>query len=407
MKLNLNALKGFTDYYPEKYLEKNYIVNILNEVSRSFGYLYYDGPIMEESSLYELKSGQSIVEEAYSFIDRGDRMVTLRPEMTPTLGRMLASKSMNYKKPIRWYSIPLIFRNENPQKARQREFSQFNADIIGVSSIISDIEIIDLSMSILRRIGFVNDDFEILVNNRSVAYKILSEYSNDVNSLIKIIDRKSKLPESEFINLVDKNVKNHQYVDKVLEYLNVSGDNIPNEILDFINEASKFGLNLIYDPSIVRGLDYYTGSVFEIWDKKRLIKRSIFGGGRYSDLLSVLGGESLDAVGIGTSVEVLLPLIKEYNKDPQLEVVYDYFISTFDNIDNSIYSNIVHKLRSRGESVILNVNIDWNLKKQLEFSLNIGVKKFIILGEKELKENSLLIKDLKHKTEKRILIADI
>ena len=407
MKLSLNPLKGFTDYYPEKYLEKEYVLNILNQISISFGYLYYDGPIIEDTSLYELKSGKSIVEEAYSFIDRGDRNVTLRPEMTPTLGRMLASKSVNYKKPIRWYSIPLIFRNENPQKARQREFSQFNADIIGVSSINSDIEIIDLSMSILRKLGFNNDDFEIRINSRSIAYKILSEYSSNVSDLIKVIDRKDRLPELEFIDLINKNIKHPKYSNKVIEYLNVIDGNIPDKILEFINEASKFGLNLVYDPSIVRGIDYYTGNVFEIWDKKRLIKRAIFGGGRYSDLVSVLGGESLDAVGIATSIEVLLPLIYEYNKIPQLIISYDYFISTFGNIDNSIYSNIANKLRSKGNSVLFNVNVDWNLKKQLEFALNIGVKKFIILGEKELKENSFLIKDLKNKIEKKMLITDI
>ena len=407
MKVNLDPLKGFNDYYPEKYFVKKYIIDILSEVSNSFGYLYYEGPIIEETLLYEVKSGQSIVEEAYSFIDRGDRRVTLRPEMTPTLARMLASKSVNYKKPIRWYSIPVLFRNENPQKARQREFSQYNVDIIGTSSSKSDIEILEISMNIMRKLGFNDDDLEILINNREIAYRILTKYTDDINSLIKVIDKKNKLSESEFIDLVGKNVKNAHYIDKIMTYLNNPEEDIDEEIAKFIGEASKFNLNLIYDPTIVRGLDYYTGNVFEIWDKKRLIKRAIFGGGRYSNLISTLGGENVDSVGIACGIEVLIPLLEAYDKLPKLDISYDYFVSTFENIDDSLYHNIVSKLRSKNNSVIYNVNNDWNLKKQLEYALSINVKNFIILGEKELADNSILIKNLGKNTENKILIKDL
>ncbi len=400
-------LKGFKDYYPEEFKKKEYILNIFNEVSISFGYIQYDGPIIEEASLYEAKSGESLLEEVYSFTDRGDRRVILRPEMTPTLARMLAEKSSQYKKPIRWFSVPDLFRNEKPQKARSRQFTQYNADIIGANSNLSEIEILNISINILERLGFSRDDFDILINNRDVAFKFLSNFTEDVNNLLRVIDKKGKIKEEDFNRSVEALLKDKKFLKDVLVYINDSDSNKFEEIKDITDKARDFGLSLKYDPSIVRGLDYYTSTVFEIWDKKRLIKRSLFGGGRYSDLISSLGGEDIVAVGIACSIEGLTSLIKEYNKEIPSLIEYDYFILTFGNVELSHYSNIANTLRSKGYSVLMNISEDWNISKQIEFALKMNVKNLVILGEKELENKSLIIKNLKLKKESIINIKDL
>jgi histidyl-tRNA synthetase len=406
-KINLNPIKGFKDIYPEEFLQRKYITDVIRKVSNSFGYLEYDGPVLEENDLYRLKSGDSLNQETYTFKDRGGRLLTMRPEMTPTLARMLALRSTDYKKPIRWYSIPSVFRNENPQKARFRQFSQYNVDIIGDNSLLSDIEIINICVSILRNLGFEDKDFKILFNNRESVFRDLSKYTKDFDKTMSLIDHKNKITESQFESELLKLLKDKKYIESVMRYLaKEEFESIP-EINDIINLGRSFDLNLIYDPTIVRGFDYYTGTVFEIWDSKNLIKRSIIGGGRYSNLISLLGGEDISGVGAGLGIEVLQSFISEYNKKININFSYDYFISTFDNIDVKFYSKIAGKLRENGDSVLLNLNNDWNLKKQLEFALKINCKNFVILGEKELKENKLLVKNLVDNKETFISLKDL
>ena len=405
-KVNLNPIKGFKDIYPEEFLQRKYITDIIRKVSDSFGYLEYDGPVLEENALYKLKSGDSLNEETYTFKDRGGRLLTMRPEMTPTLARMLALRSTDYKKPIRWYSIPSVFRNENPQKARFRQFSQYNVDIIGDNSLLSDIEIINLCVNILRNLGFDDKDFKILFNNREAVFRELSKYTKDFDKTMALIDHKNKITQSQFESELLKLLKDKKYIDPIMKYLSgEESESIP-EINDIINLANDFNLKLIYDPTIVRGFDYYTGTVFEIWDSRNLIKRSIIGGGRYSNLISLLGGEDISGVGVGIGIEVLQSFLSEYNKEINVEFEYDYFISTFDNIDIKFYSKISDYLRKKGNRVLFNLNNDWNLKKQLEFALKMNCKNFVILGEKELKENKLLIKNLIDNKETFISLKD-
>ena len=397
MKIDLKPLKGFRDFYPEDYLKREKILDIMHEVSRNFGYLPYDGPTLERSSIYEVKSGDNIArDESYTFLDRGERKVSLRPEMTPTLARMMAAKSSDFKKPIRLYSIPSIFRNENPQKGRSRESMQYNADILGEPSLMAEIEIIDIFITILEKLGFEKKDFEIKVNNRGFMEDILSSYTNDSKSLFALIDRYLKLPENEFIEELNNLLIDKKNLEKVLNFLkNQDYSNDPT-MVSLFNLASDLGMGdiLHYDPTMVRGFDYYTGIVFEIWDRTLQFKRSIAGGGRYENLVSLFGGEKLDGVGAAFSDVVILGLLDSFNKKIKVDIKVDYFISTFEDVPISVYQNIADILRKNGKSVIINTASSWSLTKQLGFASSINVSKVLIIGKKEIKDKSIIVKDL-------------
>ena len=403
----MDTLKSFKDYYPLDFLKRDKLLELLKNTSNEFGYIPYDGPIIESQSLYELKSGEGIMEEVYSFRDKGGRDVVLRPEMTPTLSRMIAKKSKSLKKPLRWYSIPTIFRYERSQKGRSREFIQYNADIIGENSSLAEIEIIDLCMSILEKLGFLRDDFDILVNDRTFICEYISSLTSNVSEILYIIDHKDKIDKKEFLQNLEKILKNKEKVNKIIKFLENTDYKKSDNLKDLFTKSLNFNLKLSYNPYLVRGFDYYTGIVFEIWDKKRKIQRSIFGGGRYSDLISNMGGDNISACGSATSDTILFALMEEYNKKINIDITYDYFISVFPNIEYSIYYKIANTLRKRGYSVLLNINPSWSITKQLEFALSQNVEKFIITGEKELKNNELIVKDLKNHKEKIIKLNDL
>ncbi len=397
MKIDLKPLKGFRDFYPEDYLIREKILNVMHEVSRSFGYLPYDGPTLEKSSIYEVKSGDNIArDESYTFLDRGERKVSLRPEMTPTLARMMATKSSDFKKPIRLYSIPSIFRNENPQKGRSRESMQYNADILGEPSLVAEIEIMDIFITILEKLGFERGDFEIRVNNRGFMENVLSSETHDSKALFALIDRYLKLPENEFIEELNSLLIDKKNLVKVLEFLKNKDYSNDEVMVSLFNLARDLGVSdiLRYDPTMVRGFDYYTGIVFEIWDRKLQFKRAIAGGGRYENLVSLFGGEKLEGVGAAFSDVVILGLLDLFNKKIKVEIGVDYFISTFKGVPISIYKEIADILRNRGKSVIINTASSWSLTKQLSFASSIKVSKVLIIGDKERDNKSIVIKDL-------------
>ena len=403
----MNKLKGFKDLYPEDCLKRDKLVSLLKDFSLRFGYLPYDGPTLEEKSLYEFKSGDMILDETYSFKDKGGRDVVLRPEMTPTLARLLSKSSRSMRKPIRWFSIPNIFRYERSQKGRSREFIQYNADIIGESSILSEIEILSLSINILEGLGFLRDDFEIIVNDRQFIEEYISSLSSNVLDVLHLIDRKDKISDTEFKNSLSSILGSDKKTNEMLKFLESKDYSKSETLNDLFSKSLDFNLSLTFSPYLVRGFDYYTGIIFEIWDKQKKVKRAIFGGGRYDDLISGLGGEKLPAIGVATSDTILFALMDEYEKGLDIEISYDYFISTFPDISYKIYSRILESLRSKGNSVLMNINPTWSLTKQLEHAISCNVKYFIILGNKEINSGSVVVKDLYHNKENTIKLNDL
>ncbi len=291
--LSTEPYKGTRDFYPEDQAVENYIFNTWKKTAESFGYEEYNASILESSELYKTKTSEEIVnEQTYTFTDRGDREVTLRPEMTPTVARMIAAKQKELSFPLRWYSIPNLFRYERPQKGRLREHWQLNCDIFGISSIKAEVEIISLAYKIMKNFGATEDDFVIKINSRKILSAALKEQGfNDTDARIasRLLDKKSKIEnfDEECIKMLGKKI----------DRLELS----PNdEVKDTIEELNKLGIkNIKFDPEIVRGFDYYNGIVFEIYDTNKENSRSIFGGGRYDNLMDIFGKKPVPAVGFG------------------------------------------------------------------------------------------------------------
>ncbi|PIQ91506.1 MAG: histidine--tRNA ligase [Parcubacteria group bacterium CG11_big_fil_rev_8_21_14_0_20_39_22] len=291
-KLSTECYKGVRDFFPEDMAIQNYIFDTWRETAKKEGYEEYGASILEPAEIYRSKSGQEIVnEQMFTFTDRGDREVALRPEMTPTLARMVAGKRKSLKFPLRWFSIPNLFRYERPQRGRRREHWQLNCDLLGVGGIEGDIEIISLAHSVMKSFGAKDDDFLIKIGSRKALEDELSKRGMNDNKNRKeiayLIDRKGKLPEEE----------------RMAKLKELGGDFEieENEKTANIRKAlSDKGIeNTVFDPSIVRGFDYYTDMVFEVFDQSPENKRSLFGGGRYDNLLEIFDVEPVPAVGFG------------------------------------------------------------------------------------------------------------
>lgn len=306
-KLSTEPYKGVRDFYPEEMAIQNYIFDVWKKTAKEAGYAEYGASILEPAELYRAKSGDEIVnEQMFTFTDRGDREVALRPEMTPTLARLVAGKRKSLKFPLRWFSIPNLFRYERPQRGRRREHWQLNCDLIGVSGTEGDVEIIELAYKIMRNFGAKDEDFEIRINDRGQINQEIQQLLRDPKDLpkaLRMIDaRRKKADEQEFEN-------DWQTVSDKPFTLNVSP-----AVEDTLKTLSKKNIgNASYDQNIVRGLDYYTGIVFEVFDTNPENRRSLFGGGRYDNLLEIFGVEPVPTVGFGMGDITIRDFLETHN----------------------------------------------------------------------------------------------
>ena len=290
------SYKGVRDFYPEDMAIQRYIFDTWSKVAESFGFERYDASILEPSELYRSKAAENeeiVNEQTYTFTDKGDREVTLRPEMTPTVARMVAGKRRELAFPIRWYSIPNLFRYERPQRGRLREHWQLNADIFGSHDVNADVEIILLASTILKAFGAKDSDFEIRINNRAtLVAEIESKLKPgaQMNDALRLLDTKLKIPAEEYTT---------QEAQLLTSPLMLDGDG-GEAISSVIRALNALGVNnAYYGATIVRGFNYYTGTIFEIFDTNPENRRSLLGGGRYDNLTAMFGGDSIPAVGFG------------------------------------------------------------------------------------------------------------
>jgi len=311
--LAMQRLPGFRDFYPEECAFRNYLFENWRRVARSFGFQEYDGPTLELTELYKRKSGEELKTQFFRFIDQGDRDVCMRPEMTPTLARLVAARSREYKKPIKWFSISPFFRFEKPQKGRLREFYQINCDILGDDSPAADAELIGLAIALHRVFGLTDDDFFVRINNRNLWAEFLIKHQQPVDRL------------SEFLSIIDKLERENEEVTarrlqtfqldlaEVREFVRTPAASMPG-FGDLFRELRWRGLEKFVelDLTIVRGLDYYTGLVFEIFDRKKE-NRALAGGGRYDNLLSAIseGETDLPAAGFAIGDATFSNLLQE------------------------------------------------------------------------------------------------
>lgn len=305
INLSTEPYKGVRDFYPEDMETQNYIFDTWKKVAKDAGFVEYSASILEPLDLYRAKSGSEIADEqTFSFMDKGEREVALRPEVTPTLARMVAAQRRSLKFPLRWFSIPNLFRYEKPQRGRKREHWQLNCDLVGIeknkSAIDADIEIISLAYKIMKAFGAKDEDFVIKINDRKLLQDELTKQGvgeENVISVFKLLDKKGKIPDDEF--------------NTELKKLGVESLDTANINLDKYKEA---GINNIEaDISIVRGFDYYTGMVFEVFDTSPENNRSLFGGGRYDNLLEIFGVEPVPTVGFGMGDVTIRDFLETHN----------------------------------------------------------------------------------------------
>jgi histidyl-tRNA synthetase len=311
--MEIQRLPGFRDFYPYEYAWRNYICEGWRNCARSFGFVEYDGPTLEATDLYRKKSGEELKTQLFRFFDPGERDICLRPEMTPTLARLVATRERDFKKPIKWFSIASFFRFEKPQKGRLREFFQVNCDLIGDSSAAADAELIALAVAMFRGFGLTENDFYVRVNNRRLWLDFIQKRDippERLTEFLAIIDKIEREEQSATARkLADFNVT----WDELQAFLQTPAEAIPGfealaQELRWRGVAEMVKLDL----TVVRGLDYYTGLVFEVFDRQRQ-NRALAGGGRYDNLINVIsdGAVDLPAAGFAVGDVVLQNLLQE------------------------------------------------------------------------------------------------
>ena len=376
----MKGLPGFRDFYPEPIPTadswsldlRRYIFDTWRGTAERYGFREYDGPPIEELDLYTKKSGDEIVGQLYNFTDKGDRNVSLRPEMTPTLARMAAAHTRNYKKPIKWFSIPQLFRYERQQKGRLREHFQFNADIIGEEHLAADAELIALLIDTLRDLKLTSDDFVVLLSSRRAWQDFFENgggQEKDANDFYQIID---KLEREDPAVSGDKLAKLGFSLEQVNDF--IESGQPTDELAAILANIKARGLGdfIKIDYRIIRGLAYYTGPVYEAFDKRGKF-RAIAGGGRYDHLVKLVsGGKSdLPALGFGMGDVVLAELLKDRGLVPPLGQALDAFVQIADESLRNASLGIVQQLRQAGlatEYPLLKTKPDKQLKRALELN---------------------------------------
>lgn len=417
-KLSTESYKGVRDFYPEDQAIQNYIFDIWRKTVKSFGYEEYNASILEPSELYRQKSGEEIVsEQTYTFKDRGDREITLRPEMTPTVARLVAGKERELAFPLRWFSIPNLFRYEKPQKGRLREHWQLNVDLFGVQNTSADSEIISIAYKILSNFGAKDEDFIIKINSRRIMNSLYKEFGLDEDNsykLSKVIDKKDKIDKSSFENAVTEVVGERtsellalmESNDKLLSSFPKDYPAV-TELVELIEKLDKLGVrNVEFDPYLMRGFDYYTGIVFEVFDTSEENMRSIFGGGRYDDLLDIFDARKVPAVGFGVGDLTTRDFLETHKLLPTFKTETQVYICTVKSDYASDALLLAQRLRQEGINVEVDIT-DKKLGDQMKFANKKGYPYTVCIGEDEIKSGVFSLKNMQTGEEKKLKSEEI
>jgi len=408
MKIIIQPLKGTRDFYPPLMRRRNWLYGIIREVSESFGYEEWEGPYLEKIALYAAKSGDELVkEQAFVFPDRGGEMITLRPELTPTLARMIAQKQNELVFPLKWWSFGPFWRYERPQKGRTREFFQWNIDLIGVNSPIADAEIIAIAAEFFRKAGLTPEKVKLKVNNRKLMDAEIQRIgfaADQKGMVLKLIDRKDKLsPDAWEKYVLEKGVTPSQLEELMSLLADKDLWKKSPDLSELFPILTQMGVGdyVEYDPQVIRGLDYYTSTVFEA----RGISgenRAILGGGHYDNLVADVGGMPVPGVGFAMGDVVMSLLLEEQNLFPRQTAYSDsVFITIFDagSVTKSIALDA--KLRKSGLKTSLYPEVA-KLDKQLKFADRSGFRFVLILGPEEDTKGQVMLKDLKNRTQEAV-----
>ncbi|MBL8158470.1 histidine--tRNA ligase [bacterium] len=392
-KLSTDPYKGVRDFYPQDQFVQDYIFEHMSRTCELFGYEAYNASLLEPTDLYRSKTSEEIInEQSYTFTDRGEREVTLRPEMTPSLVRMISAKSREIPMPARWYSIGNFFRYERPQKGRLREFWQLNADIIGSSSIEADAEVIALAHAIMRSFGADERNFEIRVSDRRLleaAYDEVGVAEEDRAATTRFLDRRAKM--TDFDEKLAAQLGEHR-ASALVSFLDRTTSTAYLEQLHTMLRSMGVS-NMIVDTKITRGFDYYTGMVFEVFDVSGENSRSLFGGGRYDNLMSLFGHDPIPCVGFGMGDVTMRDFLETHNLLPDYVPTSELMLCVVDPEAMGHAQKLAQDLRR--EDVAVTVNISGKkLGDQIRQADKMKVPFIIAVGEKERDSGQYTIKNL-------------
>lgn len=419
MALSTQPYKGARDFYPEDKRLQKYMFKTIRKVVERYGYEEYDAPILEPTDLFASKTSEEIVnEQTYTFTDRGGRSVTIRTEMTPSVSRMVAGRRQDLVYPLRWYSIPNLWRYERPQRGRLREFWQPNVDLFGVKGIAADHEIIQVADEVMQAFGAKRTMYTIHLNSRTLVnhflHDVLGLDETQTPTMIRLIDRMHKMDKAEFIGLADAifspSQRDDGHSEQLFAFLSVHElSELPSELRqhESVQELQKlFKLltdtkitNIRYDATLMRGFDYYTDIVFEVFDADPENNRSMFGGGRYDGLISLFGVEPVSAVGFAMGDVTLQNFLESHKLLPRLKPETDLHIVLLEDVYEPA-QKVLSELRGMG----INVSVDSSGRKadkQLKSADKKGVAYVLFIAQKDLDENQFTLKNLVSGAEER------
>lgn len=419
----MESIGGTRDFFPNEMSLHNWLINHWKKISEIYGFQEYDAPIVESATLYTRKGGDDILKEMFTIKD-GTSIIALRPEMTPSVVRMVMQYLKSSITPIKWYSVPQCWRNETVTRGRRREFYQWNVDIFGAEYCKSDVEILAIIVHFFKEIGLTSNDIVIKVSNRMILQKFFGKFGvSDDKILIalNIVDKINKKTREEITEILVKEINlDLECINKLYELISVTDINKLNDYFDendFIDFFQFFDLIKAYeindwiqfDVSIVRGLSYYTGIVFEAFFKNIDLKRAICGGGRYDNLLESYGyPEKVPCVGFGLGDVVIIEGLKELHKLPVLTNKCDYCIIPFKDLYCEAIK-IAQKLRYKGYRVDLYMSNDKKMKNAFSYADRINAEQVIFVAPDELTRNSVRIKHLRDKSidQKEVKLDDL
>lgn len=422
--LSAQPYKGTRDYYPEDKRVQNYIFATWRKVVERHGYQEYGAPMLEPLEVYTAKSGQELAsEQTYSFVDRGDRTVAIRPEMTPSISRMVAARRQELGYPARLYSVANFMRYERPQRGREREFWQLNADIFGAEGVLADAEIIELAHEIMTAFGAKDDMYTIRVNNRDLINHMMVSYFDldgvSAQLMIKLFDRKEKIS-SESFAMQAAEIFGSEHAEKGLHKLSqlVEAKTVTDlpaelhelkpvkeleELFDQLNEAGV--KNVRFDVTLMRGLDYYTGMVFEVFDLHPDNNRAMFGGGRYDGLVGLFGADPVPTVGFAPGLTTTELFLRTHDLLPKLRSTTDIAIVVVDESTSGALE-VARQLRAEGVNVEVDIT-GRKLDRQLKSVLKKDIPFMLFIGADEVREKVYTLKDTASQQEEKLSLERI
>ena len=399
MKTKIKTVKGTREFYPEAMLLRNWLYSSMRAAAQQFGYQEYDGPFLETLDLYAAKSGDELVkEQAFVFTDRGGDQVTLRPELTPSLARMVAARAPQLPRPIRWWSFGPFWRYERPQKGRSREFFQWNVDLLGVDSPAADAEVAAVAAAFFQRVGFTANEIKLQFNNRRLMDMQLAELglTGIKAAVLRLIDRRDRMsPEAWEKYAAETGLLPEQFSGLRAALQNPDLWQQSEECRAFVEAATALGIGpyLEFDATVVRGLDYYTGTVLEARDRESEF-RAILGGGRYDNLVGDVGGDRIPGVGFAMGDNVMGLVAQKYGRFPALRTSPTQVLVTQFSAATALPSlQLAAELRAAG------LCAEWypepaKLDRQLKYADATGVRLATVLGPDEIAQGLVAVKDL-------------